>query len=189
MKKKVDVNVGDWIYSDSPGIWKIYRIIEGVQKFRYDMAHPKRLDRTQTVFSKRLVDGSWRPSFKTEYSDGGFIRELSSEDQMRLNEFIANNPQVMKEFNEYQPEQIGFALNYSLYVPQAFIEHIHKLVEDTFADIEILGLSNEDILQRIGKTELADWVSKGFSNMCLQFYCRDHEIRDNEYILREVKVF
>jgi len=59
----IPIDVDDWVYSDSPGIWRVFRVVQGVQKLRFSLQKRKRIDRTQIIFCKRFVDESWKSAF------------------------------------------------------------------------------------------------------------------------------
>ncbi|GEM_PF-2917250 len=184
-----DVRVGDWVYSDSPGIWRVFRILESTQRLRFNLQERKRVDRRRLIFSKRLVDESWKPAFSAELATAEFVRALSNDDRRRLEEFIAGNPQTLQEFDAFQPKGIDHAMDLPLNVPTCVgKEGIHRLIYDVFADISEVGLTNDEILQRIAASELAGYAPKTMRNATMRFLCRDHELRSNVYVFREVQL-
>lgn len=182
------IDIGDWVYSDSPGIWRVYRVVQGVHRPRFSLQERKRINRTRIIFCKRFVDKSWKPAFIAELPI--FVHPLSDDDREHLEQFIAENPRILQDFEAFQPEQLDFVLNWPLNVPDSVgRDDIHRLVHDVFTGIGEHGLTNEEILQRITVSQLAQYVSSGMSNATLQFLCKDHELRDNEYVYRDAKVF
>ena len=102
----VPINVGDWVYSDSPGIWQVYRIIEGAEKPRSNLVERKRTRLDRFVYSKRMLDKSWKPSFRNEAVSADLIRPLSGDDKRHLEEFLANNPQAVRDLRHLYPQLI-----------------------------------------------------------------------------------
>jgi hypothetical protein len=181
-------DVGDWVYSDSPGIWQVYRVITGVEKIRGSLLERKRSRRGGFVFSKRLLDGTWKPAFRNEVASADLIRPLSSDDRQRLDEFLANNSQVKQQFEAFKPTAIDLRLNLSLDIPASVAkEPVLQLIQEVFADIAD-GLTNDKILERMAATTLAGFAPKTIRNATLQFVCKDHELHDNEYVFREVQL-
>lgn len=93
-------------------------------------------------------------------------------------------------FNEKRVKcDLDFALNLRMDVSDAIGRNgVLRLVHDAFAGIEDTGMTNDEILQQIALSPLADCIASGMSNATLQFLCRDHELRDNEYVFREAEV-
>jgi len=127
--------------------------------------------------------------FTAELVNSSFVRPLSDEDREHLERFIVENPRILQEFEVFQPEGMDFVMNYRLNVPDSVVrDDIQRVVHDMFADIGDHGLTNEEILQRIAVSPLARYVSAGMSNAILQYVCKDHELRDNEYVFREARL-
>lgn len=183
------INIGDWVYSYSPGIWRVYRVLQGVQEVRFKLEEPKRTSRSRFVFSKRLVDGAWKPSFIAETASADVVSPLSDDDRRRLEAFIATNPQILQEFEAFEPEEIDFVLNLRLNIPVSFgRDRLQRLIDGAFAGIGNHGSTNDEILQLLAASELARHVSTGMSNATLQFLCKGHEVRNNEYVFREARL-
>jgi len=184
----VPVNVDDWVYSISPGIWRVYRVIHDVQKLRFGQQERQQTDRRRLIFSKRLVDESWKPAFGNELAVAEFVRVPSDEDRQRLEDFIAKNPKIIHEFEAFRPKALDHAMDLPLNVPASTgKEAVQRLIHNVFPDIGD-GLTNDGILQRIAKSELAHYAPKTVRNATLRFICKDHELRDNGYMFREVQL-
>ncbi len=189
MHNTMPINVGDWVYSDSPGIWQVYRILEEAERMRSSLQERKRVRRDRLVFSKRFVDEGWKPAFANEVASSDLLRPLSDDDRRYLEEFIARNPQTLQEFKSHQPKGIDLVRNLPLNVPTSVKgNEIQRLAHDVFSDIGENGLTNDDILQRIATSELVRYTPKTIRNATLQFICKDHELRGNEYVFREAQV-
>jgi hypothetical protein len=180
--------LGDWISSYSSGIWRVYRVIHDAQKLRFSLQERQRVDRRRLVFSKRLVDEMWKPTFSNELSSSELVSALTDDNKRRLEEFIVKNPQTLREFEAFQPKPIDQAMDLPLNVPTSIgKEDIQHLIRDVFAGIGE-GLTNDAILQRLAASELARYAPKTIRNATLRFVCKDHELHDNEYVFREVQL-
>ena len=74
----MELKIGDWVRSYSPGIWRIYRILKD-----YKHADPltgKEAFRT-TIFSKRFLSKSFKRFFGEQCCDPSFVSKLGSDDQ------------------------------------------------------------------------------------------------------------
>ena len=182
------IEVGEWVCSGSAGIWQVYRVIDGVEKLRSSLRDRKRPSRDRLVFSKRLVDAAWKRAFSNEVASADLVRVLSSEDRHRLKDFLTKNPETMREFEEFQPSAIDLIRNLTLNVPaSAGKEYIERLIQDLFVGINE-GMTNDEILQRIASSQLAVYIGKYPINATLQLRCKDHELRINEYVFRDVQL-
>lgn len=183
------VDIGDWVYSDSPGIWRVIRVVQDVQKLRFTLEERKRMDRKRLIFCKRIVDQSWKPAFTTELASDSFVHPLSNDDQRRLDEFITANPQTLEEFEAFQPKGIDRAMDLPLNVPITVgRQDVQRLIQDVFAGIGDQGFTNDEILQRLTMSELAHYAPRTIRNATLRFLCKNHELRNNEYVFKEVQL-
>ena len=183
------LTINNWIHSDSPGIWRIYRVIHNTKKLRFSPQERQRFDRRWLIFSKRLLDASWKPSFTNEMVNAEFVRPLSEADTQRLESFIAKNPQAVREFEAFKPAPIDMVMNHSLDIPSVEAkDQVRHLLRSVFNDIEERGLTGEEILKRIFNGPLAAYIPKEFDNATLRFFSRDHELRNDEYVFRSVEL-
>lgn len=184
----VPVDVNDWVYTDSPGVWRVFRVLQGVQKMRFSLQDRKRVDRRRLVFSKRLVDNLWNPAFTSAMANAEFVRPLSAEDQERLEKFIIENSHTLQEFHAFQPKEVDSALDLRLDVPASKgKDGVQRLINDTFAGIGA-GLTNDEVLQRLEASPLASYITVMGGNATLRFLSKGHEIQNSEYVFREVQV-
>lgn len=183
-----DVKLYDWVYSESPGIWRVYRIIKEAKRFRFNRQERQKISKQPLIFVKRLVDRSWNAAYSNEMATDTFVRALPETDRQRLDEWMRKNPDLVKNFEAFNPAPINLAVNLPLYVPdQCEKEPLRLLIGEVFADIAE-GLTNDTILERIGAGGLAGYAPKNVRNATLRFISKDHEVRDNEYVFREVQL-
>jgi hypothetical protein len=102
------VRLGDWVSSYSPGMWQVYRVLEG-----YKTTDPiTGLEvRKTTVFSKRLVSAALKRAFKEECCDLEYVKKLTGRPLRQLNALIAENPELFDQFNAYHPKSIDHIYN------------------------------------------------------------------------------
>lgn len=183
------VATGDWVYSDSPGIWRVVRVVQDIQKLRFSLQDRKRVDRRRLVFCKRIVDESWRPAVSVEVASDAFVHPLSGDDRRRLGEYVAANPQVLNDFEAFEPTMLDHAMDLPLNVPASVgRQGIQRLIEEVFAGIKDGGVTNDEILQRIAQSDLERYAARTIRNATLRFLSKEHEIRNNEYVFREVQL-
>jgi len=90
----MDLKSGDWVTTYGSGIWQIYLLL------KHQCADPltgKETFRT-TIFSKRFLSSSFKRLFGQGCCDPSFVSKLGSDDQQRLDAYIANNPAVYEKF-------------------------------------------------------------------------------------------
>lgn len=182
------IDVNDWVYTDSPGVWRVFRVLQGIQKMRFTLQDRKRVDRRRLVFSKRLVDNSWNPTFTNAMANAEFVRPLSAEDQKRLENFIIENPHTLQEFDAFEPREVDSALDLRLDVPTSTgKDGALRLINDTFAGIGA-GMTNDEVLQRLEASPLASYVTEMGGNATLRLLSKGHEIQNSEYVFRNVEL-
>lgn len=182
------LSVNDWVYSESSGVWRVYRIIKDVRRFRFSRQERQKINKHPLLFVKRLVDRAWSAAFCNEMATDTFVRVLSEEDRQHLDEWIVKNPEVIKRFDAFLPAPIDLVVNLALYLPQSSEkDRVKRLVGEVFAGIEN-GLTNDTILQRLASSEFAAYAPKSIRNATLQFVSKDHEHQNGEYIFREVRL-
>src|SRR5436190_2564910 len=94
--------VGEWVRCYSQGIWRVNRVLQDFYEIS-DRRTTKREKSGRTlVFSKRLLNKSWKRSFSVEVCDITLTRPLEPEEKNDLNHFIAANPDVISDFTKYQ---------------------------------------------------------------------------------------
>lgn len=141
------------------------------------------------VFSKRLVDKSWKLAFRNEVADADLVHKLSEDDRARLEDLIARTPNLMREFEASLPPPIDHAMDLALFLPDTVqFGHVQEIISREFADIAENGLTNDCILERIAGSELAAFAPLSIRNARIRFTCKDYELRDNAYVFREVRL-
>jgi len=102
------VKPGDWISSYSPGMWQVYRVLEGYKT--RDPVTGLEVTKT-TVFSKRFVSATLKRAFKEECCDLEHVKNLTGKPLRQLNALIAENHELFDQFNAYQPKSIDDIYN------------------------------------------------------------------------------
>jgi len=165
------MNINDWVYSYSKGIWQIRRIIN------VDTLFPTKSSET-SVFVKRLLNEKGKRSFSMESAHPSFIRPITARDKAVLDSFIKENPKVFKEFNSYY-KPIDSILNLTFYVKNNEERNKFKeFVRDKFSDIQ-KGLDDMRIV-KILEDKSSDNRSS-IRNITLQFVSVDSEVFENRY--------
>ena len=178
----MDMKIGDWVTSYTPGIWRVYRVLSIDREMRFSLSERRMKSRRVVVFSTRLVDAKWRRAFKTESCEQTLIHSLSGDDEKQLMQMLKEEPQLLKEFERYAPEPIDLIVNLSMRVPE-FVT-LEDFCRRALTPAMTSGMSMEDVLQLLQKANLDRCVGKFPINATLQMVCHDHEMREGEFILR-----
>ena len=172
----LEIKEGDWVTSFSSGLWQIYRVLS------YKGINPvSKSEKLKTsVFSKRFVLNSLKPSFKEECCSPDFVERLDPETNTKLEEYIRDNETLHKEFNEYKPKPIDSIYNARIGVPEG------KSLEATDAlickDRNLNELEIGPYLKELGFdiTRLPSWT--------VQFISEDHNCQDGYLIYRFARI-
>lgn len=181
----MDFKVGDWVKSHSQGIWRIERIITDFFETRYSMDEPKIKSNRTLCIVKRLVNDKWRRSFSMEVCSSVFINKLSNEEKETLDNFIRSNEKIMKDFEKYQ-KNIDLVLNIGFSFNDEDKLNFDSITNNLFEDNK--GLTSDDILNIIGKSELSKYIFRIPQNKTIQFISNNHEISDSEFIFKEYRI-
>jgi hypothetical protein len=167
--QKWTMNINDWVYSYSKGLWLITKIVN------VDELFPIGTTRT-SVFVKRLLNEKGKRSFSMESVHPSFIRALTASDKAVVDSFIKENPKVFNEFNTYY-KQIDSILNLAFYVKDE--EERTKFKEfsrDKFSNIQN-GLNDTQIVKIL--EEKRNDSRSSIRNITLQFVSVDSEVFEN----------
>jgi hypothetical protein len=181
-----NMNIGDWVYSCSPGVWRVYRIVAGFHELRYSLDEPKKLSKRVIVFSNRLVDVAWKPAFRSEFCEAALVRPLSAEDRGRVADLLLANPRLRLAFDTYEPRPVPLIVNLAMNVPDR--ARLQDFCETVLKGEMPDGIPLDRVLQLLTEAGLVERIGKTPFNATLQLVCRDHEVRSNEFILRDWKV-
>jgi hypothetical protein len=177
---------GMWVRSYSPGVWQVYRVLRGFNELRYSLADPKERSKSVFVFSKRLVTEKWQRSFRSESCDSSFVKPLAARDLRRVEALLRDESSLASAFDAYQPAPIDLIVNLSMNVPDR--SQLQSFCEDDLRSRLQVGLDHDRILALLQEAGLAAFVGKMPINATLQLTCRDHEIRDSEFVFRDCSV-
>ncbi len=163
------MNINDWVYSYSKGLWQITRVVS------VDELFPTKATRT-SVFVKRLLNEKGKRSFSMESVHPCFIRPLTVSDKTVVDSFILENPKAFNEFKTYH-KQIDSILNIAFFVKDDEERNKFKeYVRDTFSDIP-KGLNDTQIVDIL--EEKRNDSRSSIRNITLQFVSVDSEVFEN----------
>ncbi len=159
----MELNIGDWVESYSPGIWQIYKNI----KHKSNIMPSRRPKEMVIVFSKRFLTESFQYSVTEESCNSDLIVKLDNEKISKLNKFISENKALYDEFQQYQPRPIGVVYNARIAIPDnmSTTEVENMISKDRF-------FTDKDIspyLEELG------FNTKKMPSWTIQFFCDDHE--------------
>jgi len=177
---------GDWVHLFSPGIWQVYRVLPIGREMRFSLSDRRRKLHREVVFARRLVNADWRRSFKTSCCEQSLVRPLSPADQKRLQRLLRDDVELRAGFERYAPRPLPLIVNLSMRVPN--VDRLKSFCDQTLAPQIGSGMNMEEILKLLDQSALASYIDQFPINATLQLLCRDHEVRDGEFIMRDCRV-
>ncbi len=177
--------VGDWVKARKAGVWQIYRILQGQWEMRYSLSSPRARSMRTTVFVRRLVNAEWQRAFSAECCDQSFIQPLSREEKKQLDE-VLKDQRLRESFQRYSPKPIDLIVNLPMGVPDR--RELDVFCKNTLSPAMDPGIAMDDVLKMLDEANLARFVSQYPITATLQMVCRDHEVRNGEFVLRSCKV-
>jgi hypothetical protein len=167
------MEVGDWVNSYSAGVWRIYRI----QKINSINIGTKELESRIAIFSARFLNRSFKRSFTQEVCDKSFVYPLDKNEKNKLDQFLSENPKVLKAFDDYKPEPIDSIYNANIIIPEKTTK------EDLDDTLRSLGSKTRyEIYRYLVDSGLGSSAAKGLN---AQFICFDHNYNENGELLYE----
>ena len=185
MTKKI--KIGDWVNSYSKGIFRIEKII--VQF--YDESSPnldgnkigdKKSDRT--IVSKRLLNSKFKKSIGHESCSEYFISHLNSDQVIKLNKILADSPQLLAQFNEYQIPTLTSIYNSYLQIDNN-TDLQTALQLNNFIKV---GRTFLEIQNEMKRLDILRLQPKNFGNYRFQLLNFDEEYIDKRKIWRDAKL-
>jgi hypothetical protein len=178
--------VGDWVRSYSPGAWQVYRVLGDFNEFRYSPDAPRVRSERVLVFSKRLVNDKWKRAFRAEVCERSLATPLPQKDRRRVASFLAADPGSGAAFDAYVPPPIPLTLNLTMAPPK--LAPLRSFGATKLAKEIVEGVTLDRVLTLLGGAGLSQYVGKTPASATLQLTCRDHEVRDHEFVFRDWSV-
>lgn len=168
---------GDWVTTCWSGIWQIYRILE------YKCLNPfTNDDMVKTdIFSKRFLSKSFKRLFGEACCDPSYVSLLGSDDQQRLEAFIAANPLAYEKFESYQPKPVDCIYNAEIGLPSG------RSAEDLAAAFDPSRLIRDTDIGSVLIDMGLD--TKAIPCWTVQFVSKDHECIDGHIVFRFHRIF
>jgi hypothetical protein len=138
------------------------------------------------VFARRFVNAKWHRAFKTACCEQSLVAPLSGDDLYRLNQLLHDAEGLRASFERYKPKPIPLIVNLTMGIlDRASLE---KFSSDLLSPAMITGISMERVLTLLEAADLTQFLQKYPIRATLQMVCRDHEIRDGEFVFRDCRV-
>lgn len=186
--RNVTVSVGDWVEAYSPGISQVIHIMSDFYELRFSLEQQKRKGRRAIVFVKRMVDDNWRKAFKVEGCSPDVVRPLIAEEREQLEKYTASHPEIVAEFDAMRPKLPDHGMGFRLRLPDpSDLPKARETALNSFAGIEN-GYTNDEVLYRMKESPLAQYLSDIAVNAQILFHGQEHEVRNGEFVFREVDV-
>lgn len=186
METTVAIAVGDWIRTHEPGIWQVLRILRVSHELRYSLSEPRRKSKRVIVFSRRIVNAKWCRSFSTACCEQSLCSPLSPDDRQRLDVLLKEDTELRRAFDLYIPEPIPLIVNVSLGIPDP--RQLEAFCLGELAPAMATGVTMDQVLSLMEAAGLTQFQQKYPIRATLQMVCRDHELRDGEFVLRDCRV-
>lgn len=184
------IKIGDWVTSYTAGIWQVYRIIEDFYELRWNPETPKEKSNRVLVFSKRLCNSKFKRSFGTESCEITFIDPLDKKDKDKVIKLLKGDEKLDKAFQEYQPKSANLISGYSFSLPETYVyTKFESRIKELFDKKINSGLTIDDVNKTIFESELEEYKEKTPHNARIQLICNDHELKDGDFIFREIQIF
>lgn len=184
----MEIAIGDWVRSHSPGIWQVVRQVPEHYEPRYALDAPQKLSDEPLLVLKRLVSDKWKPALAMEAAAASLVRPLTKADGTKLQRFLNENEPLIIEFEAFS-QPVNLTLNLSFALPKkADFRPFQKYFEDAFALPLPAGLTSDAILERIISSQYASNFNDIPRSATLQFACKDLEVKRKHFIYRTLQV-
>jgi hypothetical protein len=177
---------GDWVNTCYSGIWQVYRILPIKHEMRFTLSDHRQKPSRVIVFSRRIVNAKWQRAFKTACCELGLVRPISPDDRNRLDRMLAKANGLRTAFDRYSPKPVPLIVNLSMGIPDR--NELEKFCDTTLSPAMTAGLTMEDVLQLLDAADLTRFLQTYPIRATLQMVSRDHEMRDDEFVLRDHRV-
>jgi hypothetical protein len=89
-------------------------------------------------------------------------------------------------FEGYNPEPMQLIVNLTMGIPDR--TRLESFCINTLSPAMAAGVSMENVLTLLEAADLTQFLQKYPIRATLQMICRDHEVRDGEFVLRDCRV-
>lgn len=185
------MKVGDWVHSYSMGIWRVSRLLSGFNELRFSLDAPKFVSPHTLVFSNRLVNRSWKKSFSSEWAELSFVRQISADEESRIQELLQSNASLKKEFEKYQSKNasLDLVVNVGLgQIPNFDRERLGSFCSAALGSSVQDGITMDEVLIALRDGGYHDCIGKTPIAATAQLISAGHEVRDREFVLRYSRV-
>jgi len=177
---------GDWVNTYYSGIWQIYRLLPITHEMRFSLSERRRKSRRVIVFARRIVNAKWHRAFKTASCGQSLVTPLSADDRRRLDRLLQDDDGLRVAFERYKPKPIPLIVNLSMGIPDR--TRLESFCAHTLSPAMASGVSMDDVLEMLDAANLTQFLQKYPIRATLQMVCRDHDVRDAEFVLRDCRV-
>jgi hypothetical protein len=138
------------------------------------------------VFFRRVVNAKWHRAFKTACCEQSLVEPLSPVVRARLDRLLQRDEKLRVAFELYEPDTPPLVVNLTMGIPDR--ARLEAFSRDVLAPAMTPGVSMEDVLRMLDAAGLTQFLQKYPIRATLQIVCRDHEVRDGEFVLRDCRV-
>jgi hypothetical protein len=185
-----ELRIGDWVRPHSKGIWRVFRILQGFNEFRYSLDQSKVPSPRILVFSNRLVNNSWKRSFSTEGSALYWVNLVAPEEQRRIDQLLLTDDKLRKAFEKYEsvakPPDLIVNLRFGQF-PNSDRERFKVVCGDALAGSIERGLTLDEVLEVVLDAGYKRYMSQNPTLATLQLISLNHELRGPDFVMRRYR--
>lgn len=185
------VAVGDWIRLPLSGVWKVSRILEGFNESRFSLDDATEIFKGQLAFVNRLVGDTGKRLFTTEVWNTYWATPLSQSEKSAIEDLLTSDAGLREAFERYEanPKPVDLVVNLSVGgLSRKDVEQFKSACDRLLADSIGQGLILDDVSRLLKEAGYHDRLGKSPRSAALQLVCRNHELQDGEFVLREYRV-
>jgi hypothetical protein len=184
----MSVQSGDWVRTDSKGVWRVERAVPDHYEPRYRLSDRKELYEGTLFLLKRLLNDKWKPSFETTAAHESLVKPLNKSDSRRLQKYLAEDDAILTAFESFtRPVDAILNLGFALPRRSDYTKFKHEF-ESAFSEPLAQGITSDAILKVIAQSIFASCFGETPRDATLQFVSKGHEVRRRNLIYRELKV-
>jgi len=182
------IQIGDWVRSDSKGIWRVERAVPAHFEPRYSLADRKKLYEGTLFLLKRFLNDKWKPAFEMTAAHESLVKSLTKVDSRKLQTYLADNGAILADFESFS-HPVDAVLNLGFALPRrSDFPKFKREFTSVFSDPLAQGVTSDEILKVIAESVFAPYFGDIPRNATLQFVSKDHEIRRRNLIYRVLNV-
>jgi hypothetical protein len=185
------VGVGDWIRPYSKGLWRVSRVLQDFNEFRYRLSETKVRSHRTLIFSNRLVNDSWKRSFASECCDLSWVTAMSNEEQQKIDQLLLSDDKLRKAFEKFEgaPKPIDLIVNLRFGpLPDADRERFKAACSEVLDKPIQRGMTLDEVLECVRTAGYEGCMNENPEMASIQLVSPDHELRGPDFVMRRYRI-